>query len=188
MLNKIKSYLKELTIVTIGVLIALLVSNIKENKEAKRYYDASIETINTEVKSNYSSLKGVIEKQKNLQDTLMKYGNTSAGIGEIIAKSGGLKIAGLNNNGIDLYKRNEINRIDIEMMSNLNDMHNKSKVISTKADRLIDFAYSNFIDNSKENKTILFVHIRDILDTEESLLKVYKDYIDKNIIKNTIKN
>lgn len=102
--EKIVSFLKELTIVTTGVLIALVISNFKENYQVRKYHKASIETINSEVEANYSSLKGVIEKQMQLHDTLVKYIETPIVIGEIFGRMGGLKASELSNAGLDLYK------------------------------------------------------------------------------------
>jgi len=179
--EKIISFLKELTIVTTGVLIALVISNFKENNQVRKYHKASIETINSEIEANYSQIKGVIEKQMKLYDTLIKYGNTPMVIGEIFGKTGGLKGSELSNTGLELYKRNQINSIDFEMIYMLNEMNRTSKIIETKLDRLVDFVFLNILDNSKENKMVVSLHIQDVLNSEKYLLKLYKDYIDKNI-------
>jgi hypothetical protein len=171
----------ELIIVTAGVLIALYLSNLKESNQARKYHKASIETISKEIKANYSDLKGVIEKQILFNDTLIKYRNTPIMIGKIVTKAEGLQTAELNNTGFDLYKRNQISSIDFEMISMLNQMNSASGVIDAKLNRLINFIYQNILDDSKESKLVLSVHIQDALGTEKQLLKLYKDYIDKNI-------
>jgi len=179
--RNIKSYLMELIIVTAGVLIALFLSNLKENNQEQKYHKASIETINKEINKNYSELKGVIEKQMKFHDTLTKYRNTPTMIGEIIEKAGGLQSSELSNEGLDLYKRNQISSIDFEMISMLNEMDYASEIIETKLNRLINFMYQNILENSNESKIVLSVHIQDALGTEKRLMKLYKDFIDKNI-------
>ena len=149
-------YILELIIVTTGVLGALFLSNLKENNQAKDYHKASIEMLNKEVEANYVELKRVYEKHLKLNDTLMKYRDTTTVIGEIIlGKTNGLQVAELNNAGLDLYK---INQID-----------------------LIDFMYKNILDNSKNSKLLFLLHLQNVLDSERHLLKLYKDYIDENI-------
>lgn len=180
-MKKIRDYLMELIIVTAGVLIALFLSNLKESNQALKYYKASIETINNEVKANNSDLKGVIEDQMKLHDTLIKYGNSPISILEILQKSSGVKFATLNNSGLEFYKRNQINSIDFELMSKLNQMGTISKLIDIKLDRLINFIYLNIFDNSKENKMVLSIYIQDALDSEKQLMREYKEYIDKYI-------
>lgn len=181
MMRNIKSYLMELIIVTAGVLIALFLSNLKENNQARINHKASIETINNEIEANYSELKGVIEKQMKFRDTLKKYRDTPIVIVEIFGKAGGIQSSELNNSGLDLYKRNLINSIDFEMMSILNEMNYTSENIDTKLNRLMDFTYPNLLNNSKESKIVLSIHIQDLLGTEKKLMKLYKDYIDKYI-------
>ncbi|MFK5891234.1 MAG: hypothetical protein QM486_10955 [Flavobacteriaceae bacterium] len=183
------SYILELIIVTTGVLIALFLSNLKENNQAQNYHKASIEMLNKEVEANYVKLKRVYNKHLILNDTLMKYRDTSTVIGEIIlGKSNGLQVAELSNAGLDLYKINQINLIDFEMISKLYEIDFSSKLLDTKTNALIDFMYKNILDNSKNNKLIFLLHIQNVLDSERHLMKLYKDYIDKNIdIKDTEK-
>ncbi|MEP5940508.1 hypothetical protein, partial [Maribacter dokdonensis] len=91
-LKKAKNYFKELTIVTAGVLIALFISNYKENSKARDYHKSSLKTIQKEVQNNYSNLKIIIEKQTKLVDTINKYSDDKITIGDIIlAKGDGLK-------------------------------------------------------------------------------------------------
>lgn len=180
-MEKIKLYIRELTIVTIGVLIALVISNFKENIQAQKYYKASIETINNEIIANQSSLKRVIEKQINLNDTMSKYGDSPIPIFEIFHKTGGLQSALLNNSGLDFYKRNQINSIDFDLMSKLNQMEILTKLIDIKLNKLMNFTYSNIFNNSKENKMILSIYIQDALDSEKQLMSEYKEFIDKYI-------
>jgi hypothetical protein len=175
-------YILELIIVTTGVLGALFLSNLKENNQAQDYHKASIEMLNKEVQANYVELKRVYEKHLILNDTLMKYRDTTTVIGEIIlGKTNGLQVAELNNAGLDLYKINQINLIDFEMMSKLYEFNFSSKLLDTKTNALIDFMYKNILDNSKNSKLLFLLHLQNVLDSERHLLKLYKDYIDENI-------
>ena len=170
----------EFTIVTSGVLIALFLSNLKENSQAQEYHQASIETINKEIGANYSDLTKIVESHKSLLDTLKKYASTKLVISEIIIKAGGVQASELKNTGFDLYKRNQINLIDFDMMSTLNSINYMSKLIDSKLEKLMTFAYLNILDNSKKNKIVLSFYIRDIIASEESLLRLYKKHMDEN--------
>ncbi len=177
--EKIKSYLRELTIVTIGVLIALVISNFKENYQARKYHVASIETINSEIKSNHSSLKEIVEKQSNFIDTLIKYTEDSNTIVDLFKKSNGLQFATIHNSGLKFYEKNQINSIDFELMSTLINMNFLSKLIDTKLEKLAEFTYSNAFNRSKESKMVVILYLQDVLNTENQLLEFYKDFIDK---------
>ncbi|WP_372752646.1 hypothetical protein [Labilibaculum sp.] len=84
----IKPYLIEFTIVTAGVLVALFLSNYKENNQTRKYYITSIETINNEIETNYKDLKGTIEGHMNLLDTIKKYRTNHITIRELIINKG----------------------------------------------------------------------------------------------------
>lgn len=179
--GKLKSYLKELTIITLGVLIALLISNLKEKNQARKYQTASLETINSEIKSNHASLKKIAETQTNLLDTLIKYTEDSSTIVDLFRKSNGLSYATIHNSGLEFYKRNQINSIDFKLMSTLINMNFLSEIIDKKLDKFTEFTYSNAYSNSKESKMVLILHLRDVLGTEHQLLEFYADFIDEKI-------
>ena len=181
-MNKIKSYLKELTIVTIGVLIALVISNFKENNQARDYYNASIETVKNEVEVNYSFLKNIIEDQTRLLDTINKYSADHITISDlIIEKGGGLQVATLNNLGLEFYKNNQINSVDFEMMSRLIRMQSVSKIIDTKMGKLMDFVYPNLFVDSEESKKLVSLYLNNVLNSEIQLMHTYEDFINEYI-------
>lgn len=180
-MKKIKSYLIEFIIVTAGVLIALFLSNLKESNQARKYHIATIETINMEVQDNYSNLKGVIEKQTNLLDSLVEYTDSPETILDLFQKSGGVTIATLSNAGLDFYKKDKINSIDFKLMSKLILLNYLSGMIDNKLEKLSDFAYSNMFNNSKECKQMVSFHLRDLLNTENQLLNTYKDFINEYV-------
>ena len=179
--KKVKSYIKELTIVTIGVLIALIISNYKENNQAEKYHSASIETIKKEVEVNLNELKKVTEKQAMLLDTIKNYQRKPLLIGELFSKTGGFQVAFLGNTGLEFYKRNQVNAIDFEMMSTLIQMNMLSKVIDTKVDKCLDYIYQNIFTDSEESKMVIIIRVGDILQSETQLIHDYEDFIDKYI-------
>jgi hypothetical protein len=181
-MNKIKSYLKELTIVTIGVLIALVINNFKENNQARDYYNASIETVKNEVEANYSLLKNIIEDQTRLLDTISKYGADHITINDlIIVKGGGLSAASLNSLGLEFYKNNKINSVDFEMMSSLIRMHSALNLIDTKMEKLMDYIYPNLFVDSEESKKLVSLYLNNVLSTEIQLMDIYEDFNNKYV-------
>ncbi len=180
-MKDLKPYLIEFVIVTAGVLIALLLSNYKENLEARKYQDATMETINMEIQNNYSGLKGIVKKQTNLLDTLIKYTDAHNSIQDLFQKANGLQIATLGNAGLDFYKKGQINLIDFELMATLIQMNSLSDLVDTKVGKLIDFTYSKILDNSIESKTVVILHLRNVLNTENQLLGYYESYLNKNV-------
>ncbi|MFC0877144.1 hypothetical protein ACE01N_11140 [Saccharicrinis sp. FJH2] len=180
-MKKIKPYLIEFTIVTAGVLLALFLNNLKESNDARKYHIASMRTINMEVQDNYSNLKGVIEKQTNLLDSLTKYTESSRTLLDIFQEKGGLTIATVSNAGLDFYKKDQINSIDFKMMSKLILMNYLSGMIDTKIEKLSDFIYPNMFNNSKESKQMVSFYLKDVLGTENQLITTYEDFIKEYV-------
>ncbi|MDD3787435.1 MAG: hypothetical protein PHO94_01925 [Petrimonas sp.] len=180
----IKSHLIEFIIVTAGVLIALLLSNIKENNQARRYYNKSIETINNEIETNYNSLKENIEGHMNLLDTINKYTTNHITISELIVnKGGGLSSTILSNSGLEFYKKNQLNSIDFEIMSELIRIENTTKLINTKMEKLMDFLYPNLFVDSEESKKLVVAQINNLLNSETQLMQQYENFMDRYIVK-----
>ncbi|QXP53578.1 hypothetical protein [Cellulophaga sp. HaHa_2_1] len=176
--SKIKGYLKELTIITAGVLIALLISNYKENSQARPYYRASVETVKNEVQSNFSNLKSIIETQNVLIDSIKKYSADTITISDlIIEKGGGIQGIALSNSGLEFYKKNQINAIDFKMMSRLIEIESTSKLIETKMDKLMDYLYPNLFVASEESKKLIVLHLKNLLNSELKLEQLYKEFI-----------
>lgn len=181
-IEKAKTYLRELTIVTAGVLIALLISNHKENSQARDYHKASIETVNNEVQVNYTSLKKIIEKQNKLIDTINKYMDDQITISElIIEKGGGISNTILSNSGLEFYKKNQINSVDFEMMSRLIHMESTSKLIDKKVEKLMDYLYPNLFVDSEESKKLVVLHMKNLLNSEIQLIQAYEEFVNEYI-------
>ncbi|PCI35964.1 MAG: hypothetical protein COB60_01295 [Flavobacteriaceae bacterium] len=181
-LEKSKSYLKELTIVIAGVLIALFISNQKENNQLREYHIATIETINNEVKANYFQLKRVIGKHKRLIDSINKYSSENITLTELIKeKGGGVQIATLTQSGLEFYKKNQIFSIDLKMMSRLILMESISKYIDSKMDKFSSFYAPNRFLNSEESKKLVILYLKNILNSEIQLMHTYEDFIDKYV-------
>lgn len=186
-MDKIKSFLKEITIVTIGVLIALFFSSLKEKNQAKKYHIASIKTIKNEVEENYSELKKVMGEQTRLLDTINYYSENQISIYAILRKANGLQLPTLSNTGLEFYTRNQINSIDFEMMSKLIQMNMLSELIDSKLEKLMDFLYPNIFVDSKESKLMVKMYLQNTLESEDQLINVYKKFIDENIqTRNTV--
>ena len=180
-MGKIKVYLKELTIVTIGVLIALIISNFKENYQARKYQIASIETIKNEIEANYSDLKGAIEDQTRLLDTINKYRMDNIPIGKLIEIANGLQVANLSNTGLEFYKKNQIISIDFEMTTILINMNTLSEIIDSKEEKLVDYLYPNIFNNSEESKMLFTIYLKILLGTEAELMHNYENFINDYI-------
>jgi hypothetical protein len=180
-MEKVKFYLGEVAIVTIGVLIALFFSNLKEKNQARKYQKVSLETVKNEVRANYSDLKNVMEEQTRWLDTINKYNEAHVSIYELISKTKGLQVATLSNTGLEFYTKNQINSIDFKTMSKLIQMNILSELIDKKVEKLTDFLYPNMFVDSRESKFMVDLYMRNVLESERQLMRYYQSFIDENI-------
>ncbi len=99
----------------------------------------------------------------------------------ILEKGGGLSSASLSNTKLEFYKRNQLNLIDFEMMSNLIIIENITKAIDIKMEKLMVFLYPTLFADSEESKELLILQLNNLLESEIQLMKQYEDFIDKYI-------
>lgn len=178
------SYLKDLSIVTIGVLIALVISNFKENNQAKKYQIASIETVKHEVEKNHTELRKAVEQQIRVLDTIYKYSDDHISLFDLLHKTGGLQFPTLSNTGLEFYTKNQISSIDsidFKMISTLIQMNKLSDHIDTKLEKLMDFLSPNVYVDSKESKVMTINYLCNALDSEKLLMNSYENFIDEYI-------
>ncbi len=186
--SDIPSYLKELTIVTIGVLIALVISNLQETYQSKKYQAASTEAVKKEIFLNSDKLKVAIERHTALRDTVAKYCMDRVLLSDLIFKADGLHGSYLRNTGLEFYSRNEIGLIDFKMMTMLMDIKSTSNLIDTKMEKLMDFIYPNLFVDTEDSKKLVILHINNLLNSETQLMFHYENLIDdynKTADKNT---
>lgn len=162
-------------------MIALFVSKFNESSQARDYQIASIETVENEVEENHNILKGVIDKQTRLLDTIKTYISVNITIRDLVAKSSGITMATLSNTGLEFYKRNQINSIDFEMMTYLIQMNTIAELINSKFAKLTDFLYPKIFADSKESKTRFILHLADVLESETQLINMYEKFIEDYI-------
>ncbi|MCB0497032.1 MAG: hypothetical protein KDC79_12910 [Cyclobacteriaceae bacterium] len=175
-----KSYLKDLTVVAIGVLIALLLNSFKESYQANQYHKTSLKTIESEISENLSDLNEVLDKQIGTLDTLKKYQSKSIAIDQLFAKSSGLQAATLRNVSLEFYSRNNVSNIDYEIMSNLIRMKSLSELITVKLNKLVDYLYPNIFEKSEESKLLTIMYLENLIESETQLTQLYKSYLEEH--------
>ncbi|MCB0762545.1 MAG: hypothetical protein KDC12_13545 [Flavobacteriales bacterium] len=175
-MKKTSSYLKELAVVTIGVLIALLLNNWKESREARQFYEKSLITVQQEMEENQADLSFVLNHQMALLDTVQNHLTDSTSVSELIQRAGGLKSATIRNVGLDIYARNDISNLDYATLSRLMQMKSLSGLIDNKMNKLMDFIYPNTFERSSESKELLSVFLSNLIESEAQLNHIYLSF------------
>lgn len=184
--SPILDYFKEITIVVIGVLIAVSVGNYKEKVDNQKYIEKTLLAIEKDIKLSQSDLDPVFNRHLELLEILREKLEGSEPIdpeltlGELIINFGGFQVAVSKSISLRFFINNKAELLEYDIISKLLDIETQSELLQLKTRRLSDFVYEN-IDKGGEEVIIKLAYLlNDILDSESSLLEFYSEFLDKN--------
>jgi hypothetical protein len=179
--KNILDFLKEISIVVIGVLIAVSIGNYKENKDNERYIEKTLLAIENEIKISQTEIDTVLNKHIKLYEILEnEIGKNEQTLGELISSSGGFQVASIQNVSLRFFVANKAELIEFDIISQLLDIESKSEMLSDKLKLLSDFAYDNLNDENEEVKIKFAYLLVNVIDGEQTLLESYASFLEKN--------
>ena len=174
-------FLQEITIVVIGVLIAVSIGNYKESIDNKRYVERTLLAIESEVRASQSAVESVLEKHLSLIEKLeTELEEDEQMLGEMIAAFGGVQFPVIKNISLRFFISNKAELIDVDVIAQLLEIELQTNLLSDKMTRLADFSYGHFSDAEHETKITFAYLLADVIDTEESLLESYARFLEEN--------
>lgn len=179
--NQILDYLREITIVVIGVLIAVSVGNFKERLDNKKYLRNMLTAIENEITISQSEIDSVLSRHLVLYEKLEReFDQNEKTLAEFIASSGGFQVATVKNLSLRFFISNKAELLKFEMISQLMDIELKASMMSDKVDRLTNYVYDS-IDKSDEKTFMKFAYLMsEVIDSEQSLLDSYSAFLKEN--------
>lgn len=179
--SQILGYLKEISIVVIGVLIAVSIGNYKEKLDNKAYLQKTLKAVQSEVLSSQVDLDTVLQSHIDLYGKLEhEFGEKEQTLGEFLLSSGGFKAAAIKNISLRFFISNKAELLEFEIISQLLDIETSTNLLSSKIDRLANFVYDHINDNS-EDVMIQFTYLlADVIDNEQTLLESYANFLSEN--------
>jgi hypothetical protein len=184
--SPILDYFKEITIVVIGVLIAVSIGNYKERVDNEKYIEKTLLAIKNDIKLSQSDLDTVFNRHIELFEILREKLEGSEPIdpkltlGELIASSGGFQVTVSKNISLRFFINHKAELLEYDIISKLLDIETQSVVLEEKARRLTNFFYENIDKGGEEVIFKLAYYLNDILDSENTLLESYSEFLDKN--------
>jgi len=179
--KQILNYLKDVTIVVIGVLIAVSIGNYKENLSNKAYLKKTLKTIEGEVISSQSDIDTVLKRHIELY---VKFENefeeSDQTLGEFLVSSGGFQVATIKNISLRFFVSNKAELLEYEMISQLLEIESIINILSVKVERFSDFANNRFNDKDKEVKKKFTYQLADVIESEQTLLESYFSFLNEN--------
>ncbi len=179
--NQILDYFKEITIVVIGVLIAVSIGNYKEKLDNGKYLRKTLEAIQNEIVTSQSEIDTVLFRHIGLLEKLeADFVENQMTLGEFISNSGGFQIAFVKNISLRFFISNKAELLEYEMIAQLLEIEQTTKILSDKVDRLASFAYDHINENDKEVMVKFTYFLSDVIDSEQSLLESYSEFLEQN--------
>lgn len=184
--SPILDYFKEITIVVIGVLIAVSISNYKERADNEKYIEKTLLAIENDIKLSQADLDTVFNRHLELFETLRDMLestepiDTDLTIGTLISSSGGFQVTVSKNISLRFFINQKAELLEYDIISKLLDIETQSQLLEQKTTKLMDFMFEN-VDQGGEEVFIKFAYLlNDILDSENTLLESYREFLDNN--------
>jgi len=180
--NHFLKFLKEITIVVIGVLIAVSINKIKEDRDNQKYISKTLNAIQKEISYSKSEVESVLSKHYLAADSLTTKLDNEETISEIISGLSGVQHAETQNIGLRFFISNKADLVEYEVISKLSGIEGTSKVLDEKLKRMTDFVFENIERRDRINKEKFLLHLKNVIDSERQLLRLYSEFSDQTKI------
>ncbi len=172
-------FLKEVLVVVIGVLIAVTINNYKENSENRSFILKTQKTIKNEVFQNKSQVDEVLERHKEILNSLKSaLDNKNETLGDFIERIGGLQAPSIKNIGLRFFISQKADLVDYDFISQLMDIEAFTGILNRKLEKCVDYLYDNIESNERTSKLKFMYYLANVMDSERGLLNLYSSLID----------
>lgn len=179
--SSILGYFKEVTVVVIGVLIAVSIGNYNENLNNEKYLRKTLEAIQNEIISSQSDIDTVLSRHLGLLESLeANFAENQMTLGEFISNSGGFQVAFVKNISLRFFVSNKAELLEYDMIAQLLEIEQITKILSDKYDRLANSAWEDINENDSEVMLKFAYLLSDVIDSEQALLDSYSEFLVQN--------
>jgi hypothetical protein len=179
--TRLAYFLQEITIVVIGVLIAVSIGNYKERVDNENYIKRTLSAIEKEIQLSQTEVDSVLQRHLKLFENLENDGEESnSTIADLIIQSGGFQVASIKNMSLRFFIANKADLLDFQLITQLLEIEFLIDILSEKIQRFTDFSYENINGSEAEVKLKFAYHLSDIIDSEETLLRSYANFLADN--------
>ncbi len=172
----------EITLVVIGILIALFINNWQTSINNQRFVDRVLIAIETELAENKTDMEEVIPLQLSLIDTVYAYlDNDTVSIAETISRNSGFQVPGIKNTAWRSFLNAKMELIDYRTISILTDIDEYKKLMDNKLNKMIEFVYANMNSKDALVKQNFIWLLEDLIDTESSILERHEKFLERHL-------
>tara|TARA_B110000008_G_C16609995_1_gene420054 strand:- start:40 stop:582 length:543 start_codon:yes stop_codon:yes gene_type:complete len=174
----IKSFLKEIVPIILGILIAMYINNWNENTKDKKYINQILSSINKELKETNEDIKKELSFQKTLIDSLNFYKNDDKiSIFDVMIKADGIHMPSIKISSWQAISRSRIELMKYDRISALASIEEQKELLESKTEHLINFLYPNIKETGIDNKELIILMMQDIIATERGLQEKIKEIV-----------
>ena len=178
----VTSFLREIAVVVIGILIALFLNNWNENRKDRRFSEQLLYAVEQEVRISQEDVQRVMELHLERADSLENYlEDDELSLRELIADLGGIQIPEVKNIGLRFFIANKAELVDYQIISDLLEIEFGGDTFQMKMNKLLDFAYERIESTDAESKVLFVVYLYEVIDGEKNLLQLYDEFLEKNV-------
>jgi len=165
--------------VILGILIALVINDLKEDYDDRKFISRSFENMSVELNANLEEINSTLAKQDTIMDILWdNIDNTEMTLGDILSEAEGLQVASIKNIAWQAILNKKIQLIDYEIVSNLADIDESDEVLNMQITKLIDYLYTYSDKSDYKSKETFDVILEDLMYTEEQLIEAHKKCLE----------
>lgn len=160
-----KKLLLEFISAFLGVLIALLINNWKEEQKEQEFISKSIVSIYNDNKVNLNNIDNQIVLLEQQTDTLFKYlNNKNKSIIDIIRINQGFHTVELTDLSWKILQNSQsVNNIDYNLLTKLMSISQKKNSINLSIDKITDIIYGLAESKNLNDKYRLYIIEKDLL-------------------------
>ena len=180
MKENIKTFIKDIIPIVVGILVALWINNWNENRKDKNYLDQISSASNKELTDTNQDIKENLLLQKSYIDSIDAYLiDDKISLLDITLKNKGIYVPTIKINSWKAISNSKIELLDYKKISALAMIEEQKEMLKMKSMRLVDFLYANPKETGKDKKEFLKILMLDIIGTEESIQKDISNIITK---------
>ena len=181
------SFFKEIIIVLIGVIIALIINDWKEEANNSKYIKSVLSAVKNDIELSQTSTEETMAKHLEVIDSIafdIKNNKETQSLRTILEKIGGVQYPAIKNVSLEYLSSNKAELVDYEFISIISDIETNTTFLEKKFDKLLDFVYEKMEEKDNDNKTMFAIHLTNVIDSEATLLELYDAFLNMQQIDN----
>ena len=183
-MNFLGSFVLNLVVVTLGVLIALIIDNWKEKRRNQSILNKALRIVRDELSKNRAEVSKAIEMHRKLLDKLRSdEPNGAQTLNEYLTQKiegGKLLLPAIKRGaGIRYFIEKHADLMDQELIFYLSDIEIVNNYFDKKVDILMDHIFDKWESRSPHDKSKFAVLLENLISNEDQLLKLYDWFLSE---------